>query len=318
MRVAVSADMEGISQLADPREILACASQYWDTGKARMEADVAAACEGLMQGGASELVVLDNHASGNPLNISPESLPAGARLERCSVFELSERGVDACFHVGYHARGGVDGFLSHTYVPGLRLRVGGEPISESHGRAWAAGVPLLGIVGNDAHERTLGSLDGTPYLVVQRSHGRGGASPAFAKSWEGLDAIAAFARECMLAAPSREPVRAPAQTTFTASMPNGADVVQQMLAGGWTRAGEAEFAVELERWSDAQEPLAAAMAAAFAPFLANWQNDLFTRDLAERADREKARRTEDVVVAWAHAKEPEWYAHAPDGERDER
>ena len=57
--------------------------------------------------------------------------------------------------VGYHARGGVDGVLSHTYLPGLRLRVAGELISKSHGRAWAAEVPLLGIVGNDLHEQKL-------------------------------------------------------------------------------------------------------------------------------------------------------------------
>jgi hypothetical protein len=76
------------------------------------------------------------------------------------------------FQVGYHARGGVEGFLSHTYVPGLRLRVAGELISESHCRAWAAEVPLLGIIGNDLHLATLGSFEETPYLVVQTSAGR--------------------------------------------------------------------------------------------------------------------------------------------------
>ena len=91
--------------------------------------------------------------------------------------------------VGYHARGGVDGFLSHTYVPGLRLRVDDELISESHGRIWAAGVPLLGIVGNDLHERTLGSLTGTPFLVVQRSRGRGVVEPAYGDPGVGAAAI---------------------------------------------------------------------------------------------------------------------------------
>ena len=81
-----------------------------------------AACEGLLAGGASELVVLDNHG-GNTVNVSPASLPHGARLETWNVYDLREHGVDAMFQVGYHARGGVDGFLSHTYLPGLRLRV---------------------------------------------------------------------------------------------------------------------------------------------------------------------------------------------------
>src|SRR5678816_2116837 len=133
--------MEGASQLRSVREIWGCLPEYWQTGKPRLEADVAAACEGLLAGGASELVVLDNHG-GNTVNVSPESLPPGARLETWHVYDLADHRVDAMFQVGYHARGGVDGFLSHTYMAGLRLRADGELISESHARAWAASVPL--------------------------------------------------------------------------------------------------------------------------------------------------------------------------------
>src|SRR5215469_15369660 len=164
MLVALSADMEGVSQLDDWRAIFAFEPAYWRKGRAQMEAEVAAAARGLMTGGADEVVILDNHASGNPVNIRPESLPAGARLETWDLFELRDRSVDALLQVGYHSRAGLDAFVPHTYVPELVLFVDGEPISESHGRAWAAGVPLLGICGNDVHGRTLGSLDGVPYL----------------------------------------------------------------------------------------------------------------------------------------------------------
>ena len=196
MLVVLTADMEGVSQLVGPNEIIACCDEYWATGKPRYEADVAAACRGLLAGGADEVVVLDNHASGNTYNIPQDALPAGARLEEWHVFDLPGRGVGAMLQVGYHARGGVEGFLSHTYAPGLRLRVGDELISESHARAWAAGVPLLGIVGNDVHARTLGSLDGTPYLVVQETRSRSAATPVFGEA-EGLDAIEAFAEQCV-------------------------------------------------------------------------------------------------------------------------
>jgi len=168
MLVALSVDMEGASQLRGVREIFGCLPEYWETGKPRLEADVAAACEGLLAGGASEVAILDNHG-GNTVNVSAESLPPGARLEPWPVYDLRAHGVDAMFQVGYHARGGVQGFLSHTYMPGLRLRASGELISESHCRAWAAEVPLLGIVGNDLHRETIGSLEATPYLVVQAS-----------------------------------------------------------------------------------------------------------------------------------------------------
>lgn len=309
MVVAVSADMEGVSQLGDVREIIACCQEYWQAGKPRFEADVRAACEGALAGGASEVVVLDNHASGNTFNIWPESLPEGARLEQWNVFELHERGIDAFLQVGYHARGGLDGFLSHTYVPGLRLRLGDELISETHGRAWAAQLPLLGIVGNDTHGRTLGSLAGVPFLVVQKSQGRASMAPAFADPQEGLDAIRDFAARCVSGG-SKEPVATPAGGTFAASMPNGTEVVDQMQAGGWTRVDDVEFAVELDDWKDAQGPLAVAMGAAFSPFMSDWLSELATRDDAEAADREKAERLSARVVEWARPDEPEWFTTA--------
>jgi D-aminopeptidase len=143
-----------------------------------MEAEVAAAARGLLAGGADEVVVFDNHASGNPVNARPESLPAGARLETWNMFDVRERGIDALLQVGYHSRAELDAFFPHSYSPELVLHVDGEPIGESHGRAWAADVPLLGICGNEVHAHTLGSLDGVPYLVTQYTSSTVDARPA--------------------------------------------------------------------------------------------------------------------------------------------
>ena len=233
MLVALSVDMEGASQLRSVCETFGCMPEYWETGKPRLEADVAAACDGLLAGGASEVAILDNHG-GNTINVAADSLPAGARLEAWHVYDLPGRGVDAMFQVGYHARGGVEGFLSHTYMPGLRLRVAGEHVSESHCRAWAAEVPLLGIIGNDLHLATLGSLEETPYLVVQTSDERAAMSPMYPDPQEGLDAIRSFAEECVRQRASAPSVRVPDGVTFEASMPNGGDVVEAMAAAGWT------------------------------------------------------------------------------------
>src|SRR6476469_7301886 len=199
--------MEGASQLRSVREIWGCLPEYWETGKRRLESDVFAACQGLLAGGASELIVLDNHG-GNTVNVSPEALPAGVRLETWRDFDLQSHAVDATFQVGYHPRGGVEGFLSHTYVPGLRLRMDGELISESHGRAWASAVPLLGITGNDLHQQTIGSLSDAPYLVVQKSVGRSGMQPLWNVE-DRLDAIREFAEQCMRDAASESPIRVP-------------------------------------------------------------------------------------------------------------
>lgn len=243
MLVALSADMEGVSQLDDWRAIFAFEPAYWWEGRAQMEAEVAAAARGLLAGGADEVVVLDNHASGNPLNIRAESLPARTRLETWNVFDLRARGVDALLQVGYHSRAELDAFVPHTYVPELVLRVDDEPIGESHGRAWAAGVPLLGICGNDVHGRTLGSLDGVPYLVTQLTSSTVDARPAAT-----LDEIERFAED--VARSGGVQVRPPERARLAAFVRD-----------------EPLYSLDIARWEDARQPIADAMAAAIAPWL---------------------------------------------------
>ena len=310
MLVAVSVDMEGASQLRSVREIWGCLPEYWETGKPRLEADVFAACQGLLAGGASELVVLDNHG-GNTVNVSAEALPAGARLETWRDFDLRDHGVDAMFQVGYHPRGGVEGLLSHTYVPGLRLRVDGELISESHIRAWASGVPLLGITGNDLHQQTIGSLSDTPFLVVQKSIGRSAMQPLWNVE-EGLEAIRQFAERCLRDAASAPPISSPRDATFEASMPNGHEVVDQMEAAGWAGTGDVAFAVRVEDWAEAREPLAAAMSAALAPFLPYWLGSFDSAEDAEAADQERVARLRLIFDAWAQESQPQWWEERAD------
>lgn len=302
--------MEGATQLRSVREIWGCLPEYWETGRPRLEADVRAACEGLLAGGASELVVLDNHG-GNTMNVSPQALPEGARLETWRDFDLREHGVEATFQVGYHPRGGVDGFLSHTYLPGLRLRVDGELISESHGRAWASGLPLLGITGNDLHLDTLGSLAETPFLVVQRTISRGEAEPLF-DPVDAANAIRAFAEQCMRDAASAPAVTVPSQLTFEASMPNGNLVVDQMTAAGWEQAGEVEFVARLQMWDDARELLAAAMNAALAPFVPYWLGGFDSAEDAAAADQQRVEQLRLIFDAWAEESHPQWYTQPAD------
>lgn len=299
MLVVLSADMEGVSQLRNAREIAAMCPEYWRTGRPRFEADVAAACEGLLAGGATEVVVLDNHASGNPVNISAESLPGGARLETWNLFDVPEHA--GMLQVGYHARGGVDGFLSHTYVPGLRLRCAGERISESHGRAWAARTRLIGIVGNDRHRDTIGSLSDTPFLVVQESRD-GGSTPV-----AGTDEIRSFAEECARNLADVAPVDVPRDVELEASLPNGADVEETMLSGGWSRVGDVEYSVHLSDWAGARAPLDAAVFAAFTPLLRVWSDELTSEERANAYEADKRAWLGDFVDTWARTPEPEWF-----------
>lgn len=302
MRVVLSADMEGVSQLRQAREILAACPEYWRTGRRRYEAEVAAACEGLLAGGATEVIVLDNHASGNPVNLAADTLPPGARLESWNLWDVPRHDVDAMLQVGYHARGGVDGFLSHTYAFELRLRAGDELISESHGRAWAARTRLIGIIGNDAHERTLGSLSGTPFLAVQRSNGHASSEPL-----EELDAVREFARTCAENGSDVPPVDVPGESRLAATLPDGATVEAAMRDGGWTRIADVEYEVPLRTWDEAREPIGAAMLAAFSPILSAWSNELTSPELAEAFDATKRERLVAAVDEWAADSGPEWF-----------
>jgi D-aminopeptidase len=276
MRVALSADIEGVSQLDDWRAVLAFDRAYWREGRAQMEAEVAAAARGLLAGEADEVVVFDNHASGNPVNVRPESLPEGARVETWHMFDLRDHGVDAQLQVGYHSRAELDAFFPHTYAPELVLHVDGEPISESHGRAWGADVPLLGICGNDVHGRTLGSLDGVPYLVTQRTTSTVDARPA-ASLEEIEDFAEAVAREGGMQ------VRPPERARFEAFV-----------------RGESFLAVDIPRWRDARQLIADAMAAAVAPWLPYFTTfDLTSEEaLAAVEDDPLLLEGRDVIEAW--------------------
>ena len=310
MRVVLSVDMEGVSQLRVPGEILAALPEYWRTGKPRIEADTVAAAEGLLAGGADEVIVLDNHGGGNPMNVSAECLPPGARLETWHVFDLPSQGIDAMFQVGYHSRGGGEGFIAHTYVPGLRMRVGDELISESHGRAWAGRAPLIGIVGNDTHQQTLGSLSGTPYLVVQRTVSNDLAEPVFGAA-EGLEAIRAFAEQAVRNAGEIPPPVAPRDVAFAASMPNGADQAEAMEAAGWRRAGEVEYDAHLTEWDDARPLIAAAMLAALAPLLPFFDGAT-SAEQAVALDPARVAKLRALVGGWCGRPHPEWYTAPAD------
>ncbi len=304
MRVVLSADMEAVAQITGPREILACCAEYWATGRQRMTADVVAAAEGLLAAGADEVIVLDNHGSGHAENVIGRDLPRGARLETWNVFDLPTHGVDAMLQVGYHARAGVECFVPHTYVPELRLRVDGEPISETHGRAWAADVPLLGITGHAAHGLTLGSFSGTPFLAVQESEIVDVGVPVFGDKAASDAAIRGFAASSLLGlsnAPRHPP---PRNLLFEAALdePPGDGAVATMIRAGWRQTTSSTFAVELADWAGARAPLAAAMAAATVRMAAAIDGvDLGSAEAVAQGDPVRTGALQRYVADWLEA-----------------
>ena len=166
-----------------------------------------------------------------------ESLPAGRPARAVARVRARSHGVDAMFQVGYHARGGVDGFLSHTYVPGLRLRLDDELISESHWRAWAVGAPLLGIVGNDRHLETLGSLaaDAVPRRAAL-ARARRDVARLRRSGRQASTRSAALRSDVRGTRGRRRRLRCGKERRSRPACPNG-DAVGETMAGWWLDAG---------------------------------------------------------------------------------
>ncbi|KPI05533.1 peptidase M55 D-aminopeptidase [Actinobacteria bacterium OK074] len=157
MRIYISADMEGVTGLVDAADVQPGGRDY-ERGRLMMAEDVNAAVRGALAAGAADVLVNDAH--GPMRNLLPESLHPEARLIRgkpkqMSMLEGLTPEFDAMVCVGYHARAGALGVLSHSFMGHeiediwLDGRVTGE-IGLAHATAAALGVPMVVLTGDDA------------------------------------------------------------------------------------------------------------------------------------------------------------------------
>lgn len=117
-KVYISADMEGISGIVDMDDTQPVGRDY-QQGRLLMTEDVNAAVRGALAGGATEIVVNDAH--GPMRNILPESLHEKATLIRGKAKPMGMlEGLDDTFNaiicIGFHARAGENGVLSHSFM----------------------------------------------------------------------------------------------------------------------------------------------------------------------------------------------------------
>lgn len=311
MRVVIVFDMEGTSHIGDFHELYPIFPEYWDRGRSKLTNDIAAAARGLVAGGATEVVVMNHHGAGEVEwpNAVPEGLPDGVHLVDWDKLAMRDK-VDAMFHVGAHARGGSQTFSSHTILPGLRLRVGQELLSESHWWAWTGDVPVLGIVGSVGLEVSLGSLSEVPFLAVQTGDDRASARPVFASPDETAEAIQAFAKAAVRDG-GLQRSQQPQDVVLEASIQNADDAVQAMTAAGWNRTSRTEFRIEAGAWRGDGEPIDNAISAAIE---ATWQPYAYSFEGVDPTSEASglafpvARRaeTEAFLNAWTSDPTVEW------------
>lgn len=156
MRVLISADMEGATGVTWAEDVRP-GSEQWQRFRKLFTGDVNAAVAGLFDGGATDVLV--NEAHDSQRNLLLENLDARARMltgrhKPLSMMQGIDAGMDGVVFLGYHAGAGVDGVLSHTYLPNSITGVWLDGVHASEGRLNAAlaaeyGVPVLLVTGDD-------------------------------------------------------------------------------------------------------------------------------------------------------------------------
>jgi D-amino peptidase len=158
-------DMEGVDGVFD--EELQCdpwKSPRWEESRKLLTGEINAAVDGLYEGGATDVVVLDGHWSGSNLSVS--DIHPKARLLTGQVpktFTL-DRSYSAMIFIGQHAMAGADkGILSHTEDPaGIQnVWVNTMPVGEIGLNLMVAasfGIPTIMLSGDTAACRELQAL----------------------------------------------------------------------------------------------------------------------------------------------------------------
>lgn len=152
----ISADMEGATGVTWAADVEP-GTEQWQRFRRMFTGDVNACVTGLFAGGATDVLVNEAHASQR--NLLLEELDVRARMltgrhKPLSMMQGIDSGVDGVVFLGYHAGAGVDGVLSHTYLPNTITGVWLDGVPASEGRLNAAlaaeyGVPVISFTGDD-------------------------------------------------------------------------------------------------------------------------------------------------------------------------
>ncbi len=157
MKIYISADIEGVTGTAHWDETVKEKPDYREFQE-QMTDEVAAACEGALNAGATEILVRDAHDTAR--NIIASKLPEQARLVRgwadhpLFMVDHLDKTFDAVVMIGYHSPAGLDtNPLAHTMSGQIEsIRINGTLASEFLLHAYAAStfdVPVAFVSGDE-------------------------------------------------------------------------------------------------------------------------------------------------------------------------
>lgn len=251
LRVLVVLDMEGICGITGHRQCFPGFAADYAAGQEQITADVNALGAALLAAGAAEVHVFDSHAYLR--NVLRDAVIPGVTVhDPFYVWHRLTRRVPAgcVFLCGMHAHAGAPGFMSHTILPRLRLRVDGAVVGESPWVMWAlAGLPVLGASGDDGYAASVREqLPDLPVTVVKQGLSRTRAAGDAAGGRRELAEAAAAALRRVDRAPR---MSAPRDFTLELSCisPDAAAAVAAEVGG--QRTGDRVVAVQLGDWGQA-------------------------------------------------------------------
>jgi D-amino peptidase len=175
MKVFLSTDMEGTAGIVDWKQCVGDGPEA-EAGRRLLLAEVNAAIDGALAGGATEIVVNDSHSTMR--NLPPGELAGQASYISGShkplyMMQGLDDSFDAVMYISYHGSMGAPGGLSHSYNPRavVEVRVDGKITGESGINALVAahyGVPVVLVTGDRcACEETAAVVPGVAQAVVK-------------------------------------------------------------------------------------------------------------------------------------------------------
>lgn len=178
-RILIYHDMEGLAGEDDWRQFNFSHPEQYKKGQELLTADINAVIEGLAQGGAGLIHVVDAHGSGNqdPDVLLDKLDKRASMLSRDTPFRqyvdiVQPNTYDAIVCVGMHAKTGSGGFASHTYTLGMDIIMDDKSITETElvGYSWGrVGVPIIFTSGDDKLANDLKTMPWIQFVTTKKA-----------------------------------------------------------------------------------------------------------------------------------------------------
>lgn len=155
MKLYLSVDMEGITGLPD-ETFIDFRKHNYERARKIMTKETNYVVEAAFQHGASEILVNDSHMKMNNLLIDelhPDVHLISGGVKPFSMVQGLDNTYDGAIFIGYHARAGQRGVMSHTMIHAIRnIYINDHQVGEMGMNAYVAGyhgVPILLVAGDD-------------------------------------------------------------------------------------------------------------------------------------------------------------------------